>query len=584
MTRRLGSMQNMIVSSVLSGMADLLEIVGEESFKVRAYRRAAESVDKLSGDIAEYSEHNRLLEIPGVGKNLAEKIKEIVETGTCHQYEELKSKVPHGVLDLLRIPGLGPKSASALFFQIGVKSLQDLKEAISKHKVREIKGFGARKEEMIKKGLEQLQDTGNKILLGTAWPLAEEIAGALRRADGVERIEVAGSVRRRKEMVADIDFVISAEDSACVMNAFTSLPIVKEVIACGPTKASIRTGFGVQIDARAVQPQQFWAAWHHFTGSKAHHIRLRGMAKDQGLKINEYGIWDDDLQCASVIPLQSEEDIYSHLGLQYIPPELREDSGEIEAAAGNNLPFLIQQGGIKGDLHVHSSWSDGIDDIRQMAYAAAQKGYEYIAITDHSKSLTVANGLNEDRLRQQIELINEINASLEGIKILKGIEVDILRSGALDMDDSILEQLDIVVASLHSGFSQDENTVTNRLVRAMKNPNVDIIGHLSGRLMGKRNPCPVNFEEVLDVAEETNTILEINSSPDRLDINDTLARRAKERGIKIAISTDAHSSYGLNDMKYGVAVARRGWLEAGDVVNTMSYGEIREYLASHKQR
>ncbi|NPV71569.1 MAG: DNA polymerase/3'-5' exonuclease PolX [Firmicutes bacterium] len=568
-------MKNFEVSRVLNEIADLTEIIGEEAFKARAYRRASESIAKLPGDIRDFARDGRLMEIPGVGKNIAAKIEEYLATGTVRHLEKLREKAPHTILELLEVPGLGPRTASVLLKDLNIRDLAGLEAALSQGRLKGLTGIGEKKEQALKKGVEQVRRRGTRKPLGFMWPVSEQIADALRGVGGVERVDVAGSIRRRCETIGDIDLVASTTDPAGLIELFTSLPGVTEIVASGDTKASVKMEDIGQVDLLAVAPAQFVTALHHFTGSKEHNVRMRGMAKDRGLKINEYGIFDEEERPRGV---SSEADIYRIFDMDYIPPELREDTGEAEAALEHRLPDLVEAGDIKGDLHVHTRWTDGTASIMEMAQAARGLGHEYVAISDHSKSLGVAGGLDEEELARQAEEISEVNARLDGFRVLAGIEVDIARSGDLDLDDKTLSGLDIVTASVHSAFHMDEEAMTARIEKAMKSPHVDVIGHPTGRLIGRREPYQVNVGRLIDMAAKTGTFLEINASPDRLDLSDYWARQAIKAGCRLVINTDAHATTCLHDTRYGVAVARRAWATRHDILNTLPVDDLLEAI------
>jgi len=572
-------MKNTLVAQVLETIADLEEIKGEEAYKAPSYRRAAAYIHKMSEPIEDIAGEGNLQELPGVGKNIAAKIVDILERGTTKRLEKLLTEIPATLLNLLAIEGLGPKTASRLYKEAGVETLGDLEAALRDGRLSSLRGFGQKRVEVLKRGLQELSAREQLYLLSYAWPAAEAIAQSLRDCRPDVRAEVAGSVRRRKEAVRDLDIVASVpeEGTSDVARRFTGGEATSEVIAEGHTKCSIRLKDGMQVDLRIVAPEQFWSALGHFTGSKEHNAHLRGIARDHGMKINEYGVFrlEDD---GPVSRIDAEHDIYRLMGMEYVPPELREDTGELEAATEGHLPELLEPCDMRGDLHVHTNWTDGIDSIEAMAEAARQRGYEYLAITDHSKALAFARGLDSQRLSAQGREIDALNERVEGITVLKGIEVDVMGDGSLDLDDAALEQCDLVVASIHSGFRSDEEQIMKRLEGACKNPHVDIIGHPSGRIIGHRNSYSLDISRLLDVACKTRTALEINASPDRLDITDQQARAAKKAGVKVAINTDAHSRRGLGDMVYGVFVARRGWLEKDDVINAMSTESLEEFL------
>lgn len=571
-------MKNLQVAWIFMEIADLVDLSGDEAFKAVAYRRAARAIEGLGEDVEKVREEGRLLQIPGVGKGLAGKIEEILASGTCRYLEELRAKVPPGLRQLVRVPGLGPRTAAAIYRELGIKDIPALEKAAKEQRLRGLPGMGAKKEQNILNGIRSLSESGaeTRKLLGQVLPDALALRDALRRLPGVEEAELAGSIRRRKEVVGDVDLVASSREPAAVTEFFAHLPGIREVLAHGDTKCSVVMESGLQFDLRAVAPEEFPTALQHFTGSKEHNVRMRGMAKDLGLKINEYGVFREE--DGSRLPVRGEEDIFRAVGLSYIPPELREDAGEIEAAAEGRLPRLLELGDIRGDLHCHSKWSDGGNTIEKMAEAARSLGYRYLAITDHSQSLVIAGGLSAERLEEQRREIEALNEKFEDFTILRGIEVDILKDGSLDLPDEVLEGLDFVTASIHSGFRQDGETLTNRVLQAMKNPHVDSIGHPTGRLLGRRDPYPIDVDRIIEAAGRTGTALELNASPDRLDLDDRNLRKAKEAGVKIVINSDAHSVETLRDMPYGVGQARRGWLEAGDVLNTMDLDDLIKYL------
>ncbi|WP_422445429.1 DNA polymerase/3'-5' exonuclease PolX [Thermoanaerobacterium sp. DL9XJH110] len=569
-------MRNFQVSFILSDIADMLEIKGENFFKVRAYRKAAHVIENLAVEVEDLMRETPLESIEGIGKAIAGKITEIVNTGTCRYYEELKENFPRGLVEMLKIPGLGARKVKTIYDALNISSIDELEKAARSHKLRNLPGMGVKTEQAILKGIQMVRGGAGKMLLPTALSLAEDLISKLSGMPEVEKIEAAGSLRRRKEMIGDIDLIIASTYPEDVVEGFLKIPTIAEVTAKGSAKVSVRLDMGIQVDLRIVEPKSFYPALQYFTGSKEHNTKLRSISQEMGFKLNEYGIFEPAFDRA-IFP-ESEEELYKQFGMPYIIPELREDRGEIEAAMTGRLPEVIDLKDIKGDLHVHSDWSDGVNSIESIALAARAMGYEYIAITDHSKSLKVARGLDEKRLKEQMELIKKLNQSIEGFRILTGIEVDILSDEILDFDDEILKELDVVVASIHSGFKQDREKLTRRILAACENPHVDIIAHPTGRMLGKRDPYDVDLELILKAAAETGTILEINSSPDRLDLNDLMAKRAKEMGVKISIDTDAHEKDGLKDMKYGVWVARRGWLEKKDVINTLPLDELLKEL------
>ena len=568
-------MKNQEIVRIFNDIADLLEIKGENPFRIRAYRRAALNIESLSTDIAS-TRKDELMKIPGIGQDLARKILEYIQTGKMQAYEDLKKEVPEGLSGLLSVPSLGPKTAKLLFEKLQVKDLDDLARLAREHKLIGLPGIKEKTEENIIKGIEMLKRGMERQPLGKVLPIAKDIVGYLETHATVDQIKIAGSIRRWKDTVKDIDILATSRDPKAVMNAFVHLPSVQDILMHGPTKSSVIIHEGLQVDLRVVEEDSFGAALAYFTGSKAHNIRLREMAVKAGLKINEYGIFreKDDKKLGG----KREEDVYRILGLPFIAPELREDLGEIEAAIEGRLPRLIDSSDIRGDLHVHTRRSDGSHDFDELIREAKKRGYEYIAITDHSKGLGIARGLSEERLLEEKAEIEALNKKLKGFKLLAGVEVDIRSDGRMDFTDEILRQMDIVVASIHSGFRQSREQLTRRLTSAMRNPCVSIIAHPTGRLIGERDPYDVDMHEVLKVAKETGTAIEINAYPLRLDLNDAYAKMAKEMGVRLAISTDTHITNQFDFMEYGVAIARRGWLEKRDVLNTMDYHSLLKAL------
>jgi len=569
--------ENIEVAWIMNEIADLLELKGENIFKIRAYRKAAKIIANLSDDLPVLIEEKKLETVPGIGKAIAGKIKELFQTGKIQYYENLKEEVPAGLLEIITIPGVGARMAQELYGKLGVSSVDELEAAARARRVRDLPGMGAKTELNILRGIEMLRSgVGGRTTLGIADALAESFSGFLKSLPSVEYAGVAGSTRRMKESIGDVDLVAGSHEPEKVIEIFARHPQVKKVLSRGDTKASIVTLMGVQADLLVVNPDQYWSALHHFTGSKEHNVRLRELAHQKGLKINEYGIFrrEDDQS----LRVTGEADIYSHLGLSYIPPELREDLGEVEAAGEDRLPALLELSDIKGDLHIHSDWSDGANTIEQVAGRAVEMGYQYIAITDHSKSLGIAGGLSKERLAAQGDYIRELNGRTDGLEILAGIETDILANGDLDYPDDILAGMDIVIASVHSGFRQDREKMTGRVISAMKNKHVDILAHPTGRLIGRREPYAIDMDRVFEAAVKYGTALEINSSPDRLDLNDRYVRKACELGIKISINTDAHDTVRLEEMKYGVATARRGWAQKEDIINTMDRDKLLKFL------
>ncbi|MDI6822216.1 MAG: DNA polymerase/3'-5' exonuclease PolX [Actinomycetota bacterium] len=570
-------MTNEEVANILDEIADLLDIRGEMSFKVQAYHRAANSIRSLREDINVLYKEGNLREVPAVGKGIAEKIVELLETGSLPYYEDLKEEIPPSLVELMRIPGLGPKKAKFLYDTLSITTIDELLEAARTHRLRGLKGMSAKTEENIIRGIQQLRRARERILLFEAHPIAERFIKNLRRQDFVERADMAGSLRRMKETIGDIDLLAASYEPHKVMDYFCHMPEVAQVLVKGDTKSSIIARNGLQIDLRVVSPDQYGSALQYFTGSKEHNVHLREIARKKGLKINEYGIFE--MEVDRRIGGEKEEEIYEVLGMSYIPPVLREDRGEIERGIEDSLPRLIQLEDIRGDLHVHSSWTDGLSKIKRIAEAAIELGYEYVAICDHAEQLKVAGGLTKKELRAQAEEIMRLNEELDGITIMCGIELNIDNDGRVDYEDEFLKELNIVVASIHGGFRQPEDQLTKRTLSAIYNEYIDIIGHPTGRILGKREPYAIDLKTIFKAAAETNTILELNSFPDRLDLNDIQLREAKEGyGIKFAINTDAHSAAQLAYIKYGVATAQRGWLEPEDVINTYPLDKLKEIL------
>ncbi len=561
-------MKNKEVADIFEKMALILEFRGENVFKVRAYQRAARVVRDLTEDIEALHRRGELEGLPGVGKAMAEKISQYLTTGRMAKYEEAREGISDGLIEMLRVPGLGPKTLALIHKELGVDDLGALKAAIQGGRLRGLPGMGAKKEENILRGINLLKASQEKIPLGLALPLVEEVIAALKEKSGTDLIFPAGSLRRMKEAVGDIDILAAASQGRDLVRAFSTLPMVKEVLAAGKTKGSVIVEGGIQVDLRVVPRDSLGAALQYFTGSKAHNIRLRDIAIKKNLKLNEYGVFRGDEKVAG----REEDEVYRALGLHWIPPELREDRGEVEAS--HSLPELVDYGDIQGDLHCHSRWSDGTATIEEMARKAKSMGYKYLAITDHSQSLKVAGGLTEEEVLRQVEEIARVNAKLRGFRVLSGTEVDIKNDGTLDFSDEVLSQLDLVIAALHSGFRQDARTLTRRITSAMENPHVDIIAHPTGRLLSSREPYGLELEGVMEKAAETGTALEINAYMDRLDLDDLACRKAQEFGVTLSLGTDAHNPDQLWMMKLGLAVARRGWLERGSILNARSHKEL----------
>src|SRR5882672_7486954 len=558
-------MQNPDIARLFDEVADLLEIKDENPFRVRAYRNAARTIRDFPDAIADWVRQSRdLTEIPGIGDDLAEKISELVNTGELPLRTQLLAKLPAGLLDLLRIPGLGPKRVKLLYSKLKIKSAADLGKALDAGKVTKLKGFGPKMEERIRAGLGQAHVTERRMLLNEADVQAAAVIAYLKAGGGVRQLELAGSYRRRRETIGDLDVLVAASAPAKVMNRFVKYGEVAEVVSQGKTRSTVKLRGGLQVDLRAVEPAAYGAALLYFTGSKAHNIELRKIAQEKAYKLNEYGLFKGTRRAAG----KTEQEIYTKLGLDWIAPELREARGEIALAREHRLPHLVEVKDIRGDLQMHTSATDGKGTIEDMAHAARALGYQYIAITDHSKRVTMALGLDAKRLREQWKAVDAWNATSRGFTILKSVELDILENGKLDLPDDVLAEADYVVATIHYGINQSEKELTRRLVGAAEHAWVDAIGHPTGRLVGKREPYAFDFDALCRACAATGCLLELNGHPERMDLPDTLAAAGKQHGVRFVLSTDSHQPGNLPFMKYAVYLARRAGLEAGDIVNT----------------
>jgi DNA polymerase (family 10) len=569
---------NEAVEAVLQEYADLVSITGGDAFKSRAYEKAARAVGGHPVDVSTLGVKG-LRQIPGVGKSIAEKIVEYVGTGRIEAMEKLRAKVPAGVLDLTRIPTLGPKKAMLLYEDLGVTSIEKLRDAIGAGKLEGHRGFGAKTAENILHGIDLLEHSHGRFLLSTAMEAAEEVVAALSGIASCVRCGYAGSLRRMRETIGDADILAAADDSGPLMAALIALPVVAEVIAHGPTKTSVRTADGLQVDLRVVPPAAWGAALQYFTGSKAHNIRTREIAVHKGLKLSEYGLFrvGDD----ALVVSESEEQVYEELGLPWIPPPLREDRGEIEAALAGSLPQLVTEADIRGDLHTHTDLTDGVSSLEDMLAAARDRGYEYYAVTDHAKNMPMQRMTDEKMLSQRDRL--RALAGESGMHLLHGAELNIDPDGDVDWDPDFLAGFDLCVASIHSHFNQPSEAITRRLVRACENPYVTIIGHPTTRLIGKRPPVEADLDAVFQVAARTGTALEVNSFPDRLDLSDELILRAKRYGVTFAVNTDAHAVVHLDQLRYGIGTAQRGWLTADDVINTWPLVRLRGFINTKRR-
>lgn len=566
---------NLDIAAIFNRLADLLEIQGANVFRIRAYRNATRMVGDYGQEISALIDRGEdLTELPGIGKDLAAKMQEIVQTGHLRALEKLQQEMPEGLSELMRIPGLGPKKVALLYRELGVGDLVQLRQALAEEKIRQLRGFGAKSETLIQNGLDRLSGGAKRFKLLQADEIVPDLLACLRDVPGVKEVIVAGSYRRRAETVGDIDILVTRTKASPVMDRFVEYEDVERIIAKGATRSSVLLRQGIQVDLRAVAQASYGAALHYFTGSKAHNIAVRKIGVARGLKINEYGVFKGKKRIAG----RTEKEVYAQVGLPYIEPELREDNGEIEAARENVLPRLVTLADIRGDLHAHTLRTDGHATLEEMAAAAADLGYEYLAITEHSKRVSVTGGLDEKGLAEHLEAIAAVNDRQQRIRLLKGVEVDILEDGSLDLADAILRHLDIVVCSVHSGFNLSRQKQTERIIRAMDNPCFQILGHPTGRLLNEREPYDVDMEKLLRAAAERGCFMELNAYPDRLDLNDVHLKMARGFGIKVAISTDAHSVDNLRFMRYGVGQARRGWLTAVDVLNSRPWPELAKLL------
>ena len=575
-------MKNTVLSELFEQMADIMEILGENPFRINSYRRVARILYDSGADVGALLAAGRLEKTPGIGKSSLAKIEEFAKTGKITAHQQLLAQIAPRLLELLAIPGMGPKGVKAVYQELNITSVAQLKDAIKNGSLAQLAGFGDKKAAAITKGIKFLEKSTGRIRLDQALEAAETVKEFLKTLPGIQKIQTAGSLRRQAETIGDVDILVAATKGKQIIQAFTKAAFVQQVIAAGPTKGSAiiqTTTCPVHIDVRVVPKKSFGAAAQYFTGSKQHNVRLREIAVKNKLKLNEYGLFKADKMMAGAV----EEQIYEKLGLDYIEPMLREDRGEIDAAKTHSLPKLIQPEDIKGDFHVHTNASDGNCDISEIAAAAKTTGYKYICITDHSKSSAIANGQSPKQLAQQIRQIRKLNEQLKGIMILAGTEVDILANSSLDFDNKLLADLDFVIASIHSGLASEREKVTTRTLKAMDNPYVDCIAHPTGRLIGQREPMDIDIAAVIEHAAQTHTALEINANPWRLDLKDIHCKMAIEAGVKLVIGTDAHSIAGLGIMHFGVATAARGWATKADVLNTLSAAKIKSWTAGKRK-
>ncbi len=566
-------MKNKEISILMDRMGDLLEFKGENVFRVNAYRKASRILDQLTEDIEKMEAEGRLRQIQGIGEGIAKDIRDYLATGTIERYVAEKKDIPDSALEMMSIPGVGPKSASLVYKELGLKNIDELEKAIQEGKLRELSGFGPKKEENILRGIQLYREGSSRMLLGPAFRLVDEILEYMKPVKAIQRIEPAGSFRRRKESVGDIDILVTAQDPRAVIQHFVEYPGIIDVLGAGDTKSSIRIKGNLQVDLRVVEEDSYGAALQYFTGSKEHNVKLREIARQKGLKVNEYGVYEGDKKIAG----KEESDVYESLGMNWIPPELREDIGEIKWAQEGRIPPLLEFKDLKGDLHCHSTWSDGKHPIEELAEYTQKMGYEYLAITDHSGSLKVASGLSSGDLHEQIKEIKSLNRKYQGFTLLTGNEVDILSDGRMDYPDEILKELDFVIASLHIASKKDEKGNTERILAAIHNPYVTTIGHLTGRMVGERDPYPMDIEAIFKAAAETGTALEINSSYQRMDLKDVYARKAYEMGVILSMGTDTHSIDTFRDVRLGISVARRAGIPPEKILNTWPLEKIRQF-------
>ena len=566
---------NKQIADIFTNLAELLEIQGYNSFKIIAYKNAAREIKNLGSSISRMVQQgDDISKLPAIGSHISQKIKEIVKTGKLTKLENLKKRFPVHILDLLKVEGIGPKRARILYNTLHISSLEELMKAAQEHKIRELDGFSKKLEQKILDKTIFAKKIGKRFMYSTAEPSANDIYVYLQRCDDVSKVMIAGSFRRRKDTVGDLDIVATSKTPKSVIDYFVQYPDIKEIVLHGDTRSTIILKCDIQVDFRCVQDECYGSALHYFTGSRAHVLAIRKMALAKDLKINEYGIFKGEQKISG----SSEKDIYATMGFAYIEPELRENRGELEAAKSGGLPNLIKQEDMKGDLHIHTTYSDGKQSIEDMADAAKKLGYKYIAITDHSQHLAIVHGMDEKKLRHQLEEIDKINEKLNGITILKSIEVDILKDGTLAMSNTLLKELDLVVGGVHDNFNLSAKEQTKRILKAMDNPYFNILAHPTGRIINQREAYALDFELLFKETLQKGCFLEINSQPKRLDLNDIYAKITKDMGIKFAISTDSHNRESLAYMKYGIYQARRGWLEKNDVINTLSLDKLKEIL------
>ncbi len=572
-------MHNVEIAEVFERVADLLEIEGANPFRIRAYQNAARIINGLPHDAAEMVQRGeKLTDLPGIGSDLAGKIETVMNTGKLPLLEELEEQMSPELVRIMHVPGLGGKRTALLHRELGISTLDELEQAARDKRIRDLEGFGAKTEQHILEGIQQVRGGPERVLMMKAERVSIPLVEHLRKCRNIEQVTVAGSYRRRRETVGDLDILALSKGKTDIMERFVGYDEVRDVVSQGSTRSTVILRSGLQVDLRVLSTENYGAALHYFTGSKAHNIAVRKLGVGKGLKISEYGVFRGDKRVGGA----TEEEIYESAGLAYVEPELREDQGEIEASRKNRLPHLVTRDDMRGDLHVHSNHTDGRYSIEHMARAAHERGHRYMALTDHSKRLTVAHGLDQKALKKVLKEIDHVNGSLRGITVLKGIEVDILEDGSLDLPDDILRELDLTVCSVHYKFGLSREKQTERVIRAMDNRFFTILGHPTGRTINKRSPFAIDMERVMSAARERGCYLEVNAQPERLDLSDTHCRMAKEMGVKVAISTDAHTVADLDLMRYGVDQARRGWMGVKDVINTLGLTDLRKALTRRR--
>jgi DNA polymerase (family X) len=589
-------MENVEIAHLLSKYAELLEIQGTDRFRIQAYRNAARTIESLSRPVAQLLEEGKdlkKLKLPGIGKSMAEHVEEIVKTGTLHALKELRKTLPASLDELLEIEGLGPKRTKQLYEQLAISSIKKLEQAIDSGKVGSLAGFGKKSVEKIRQAIRDLGKRAKRFELLDADQLVRPLIEYLRKGGKIEQLEVAGSYRRRMETVGDIDILAASDNPKTVMQRFQTYPEVERVIAAGTTRGTVILRSGLQVDLRILPRRSYGAALHYFTGSKAHNIAVRTLGVERGLRISEYGIFrtpkgkkaeEAGVEEGERLGGVNEEDVFQAVNMDWVPPELREDRGEIQAAQRHGLPDLIVANDFRGDLHMHSKWTDGNGTILEMVRACKELGYQYCAITDHSKAVRIAGGLNAEDFKRQRAEIDEVRRKVRGITIFTGCEVDILPDGSLDLPDDLLEQFDVVVAAVHFKMDMNQSAMTNRVLKALANPAVKILAHPTGRLINQREPFAIDLEQIFHAAKEDDVAVELNAQPDRLDLNDLHLFRAREIGVKIAINTDAHSTEQLHFIRYGIDQARRGWLEKRHVLNAMARPQLETWLKQRRQK